>query len=134
MSSDQVVGVYGNWFVRGSDMDLNNPIAGSLFPDSDPTPEQVNLLKQATNLSPGCYDDPNGCFDIDFNALLALNPDYFVYIDNGNLGEQLDDAGIPTDVRTIFIDTVYEGTDGCRNDDFSADVNQCTARSIIDIA
>ena len=134
MGPDQIIGVYGNWFIRGSDLDLDNPDEGSIFPEADPSPEEVSLLSQAVNLSPTCFDNRRGCFELDADRLVDLNPDYFVYIDNGVLAEELEAMDNPTNIEIIFIDTLYKRTDGCRDGSYQVNPSNCISRSSIDIA
>lgn len=122
--------MYGQWAIRGSDIDLDNP-SGSRFPGVDPTPAEIDFLRNAVNLSPDCYDNPKACFTIDISKLIELNPDYFIYIDNGELAKGAANLDNPTNIQPVFIDTVYES--GCRNSDFTV-TPSCKARSSIDIA
>lgn len=139
MGPDQIVAVWGLWGIRGTDLDVNNPDAGSIYYDADPTAEEVEFLKQAINLSPGCYTNPRGCFQWDNTSdVLAIRDqiDYIVYIDNGSDGKILeaDAEGIPV----IFIDTFFDYNPNCRLSNFtrnpSAGEEDCVGRSMIDIA
>lgn len=88
---------------------------------------------------------------MNYTILKELNPDYFLYIDNGSIGRSND---IITNVTTVagvenpvvFIDTFYEGGRDCRVGANDPDGNNryeyrnatilkgCYARSMIDIA
>lgn len=139
MSADQVVAVWGLWGIRGSDLDLTNPQEPSstiTYPDADPTPEEIAFLQQAINLSPGCYNNPRGCFRWDNTSqVLALRDeiDYIVSIDNGfdeNILET-EEAGM----EVIFIDTWFEYNENCRQFNYTVmDSDSCEGRSMIDIA
>jgi hypothetical protein len=135
MGADQIVGVYGNWFIRGSNLDYNNPSAGSIFPDADPTPDEIAFLQQTTNLSPNCYNDKTGCLEIDLATLIELNPEYIVYIDNGLLAQEAVKQENPTEIEAIFIDTLYDydANKPCRSDDYQENKANCVTRSSIDI-
>jgi len=138
VQSEQVAAVWGLWGTRGSDLDINNPEAGSLYTDSDPTPEEIDFLEQSVNLSPNCYTNPRGCHQWDdITDVIAMKDqiDYILFIDNGNDANMVtveEETGIPV----VFVDTFYEYSLTCRTSNFtsSEDEGACVARSMIDIA
>lgn len=142
---DQITSVWGLWSIRGSDLDVDNPAAGSRYPESDPSIDEVIWLKTKNNMSPGCYTNPRGCFQwdsIDLVKEFQDEIDYILFIDNGvNSGMKTatDETGIPV----VFVDTFFENDPGCRyvddpdpeNADFSyKDKTKCYGRSMIDVA
>jgi len=133
MRQDQIIAVHGTWGIRGSDLDPNNPEAPSIFPDSDPTPEEISFLSTTVNLSPDCYTDNIRCFDLDAALLETNKPDFFVEIGDGfvlNNIPNFNQMGIPV----VFIDLYYESSPACRDDDYEVQKGSCIARSSIDIA
>jgi hypothetical protein len=139
MEPEQLVAVWGLWGIRGTDLDPANPEAGSIYPDADPTPEEVAFLSQAVNLSPGCYTNPRGCFQWDNITDLqeiADQIDYVIQIDNGvdeSMATLEEEIGIPV----VFIDTFFEYDEDCRLSNFTLGPNAneaCRGRSMIDIA
>lgn len=145
MGLDQIKAVYGIWHIRGSDLDYENPSKPTRYPDADPTLEEFEFLSNATNLSPECYTNPRGCQTMDYEILKEVNPDYFLYIDNGSIGKGTDiianvmDIGGVKDV--VFIDTFYDSARGCRDEGVNGyqyknaeTMEGCYARSMIDIA
>jgi len=136
MREDQITTIWGLWSIRGSDLDVNNPEAGSHYPDADPNVEEVEFLRKANNLSPGCYTNPRGCFRWDNLTILEEYRDefdYIVYIDNGNdsgMKTVEADTGIPI----VFVDTFYEYHPDCRFANMTNnDKSKCFGRSMIDI-
>ncbi|GAX28900.1 hypothetical protein FisN_20Lu209 [Fistulifera solaris] len=136
MTADQLVATWGIWGIRGSDFDPANPTAGSVFPELDPGPEEAAFLASAVNLSPSCYTNPRGCFQIDnVTDLVALQDqiDFVLFIDNGVDEKflEVDAAGL----TVIFVDTFYEYNENCRAFNYSLiDPSMCYGRSMIDIA
>lgn len=137
----------GNWFTRGSPMDLSNPQTSERYA-VDPTPEDVAFLETLPNLSPTCYDEPKGCQVMDLDLFRALNPlpDFWLYIDNGGtddwdgfftgfIGNITETMGKPP----IFIDTAFEHGHGCRDSTSQKfayqtnDADSCYSRSLIDV-
>jgi hypothetical protein len=136
MTADQLVAVWDNWAIRGSEYDPKNPTAASIFPEMDPGPEETAFLASAINLSPSCYTNPRGCGQIDnMTDLFALEDqiDFVLYIDNGwdPQALEMDAAGLPV----IFVDTYFEYNETCRAFNYSQiDPKTCYGRSMIDIA
>jgi len=140
---DEISSIWGLWSIRGSDLDIDNPEAGSRYPDADPSVDEVNWLHTKNNLSPGCHTNPRGCFRWDNTSMVekyADDIDYILFIDNGNDSSMRTITNL-TGIPVVFIDTFYEYTPECRhvNNDTVADyVNkdktQCFGRSMIDIA
>lgn len=136
MKSDQLIATWGLWGIRGSDFDPENPSAGSIFPVVDPGPEEAAFLASAVNLSPSCYKNPRGCFQMDnVTDLVALRDqiDFVLFVDNGVDEKflEVDAAGF----NVIFIDTFYDYNENCRAQNFSLiDPSSCYGRSMIDIA
>jgi len=138
LPTEQLAAIWGLWFVRGSDFDIFNPEAGSIYPDADPTPDEIEYLRSAINLSPDCYEKNNLCFQWDdTNDVAALKDeiDYIIYIDNGQ-DEQMQTAEDDTGIPVVFVDTWFEYNPNCRSDDFSLSGQNeaCIGRSMIDIA
>jgi len=134
---DQISSIWGLWSIRGSDLDIDNPEAGSIYPESDPVTEEVLWLHTKNNMSPGCHTNPRGCFrwdDISFVEEFKDEIDYILFIDNGgdsNMKTITEETGIPV----VFIDTFYDNQPDCRFMNFTTnDKTQCFGRSMIDIA
>jgi hypothetical protein len=136
MTADQLVAVWDDWAIRGSELDPENPDAAPIFPEMGPTPEEIAFLSSAINLSPSCYLNSRGCGQIDnITDLFALRDevDFFLYIDNGwdPQALEMDAAGLPV----IFVDTYFEYHETCRAFNYSQiDPSTCYGRSMIDIA
>jgi len=75
LTTSQLLGTYGEWVNAGSDYDFDKPEAGSNFP-ADPTPEEIRVLAQVTNLSPGCKAEY--CTEFNLETLEELNPDFIL--------------------------------------------------------
>ena len=138
MREDQIKATWGLWSIRGSDLDINNPEAGSRYPESDPTPEEVEFLHGLINLSPSCHTNPRGCFRIDNVTLVEEYKsefDYILFIDNGG-DDSMKTVEEETGVPVVFIDTFYEYDPECRFTNFTVSENytNCFGRSMIDIA
>jgi len=138
ISAEQVTAVWGLWYVRGSNFDIDNPEAGSLYTDIDPTPDEVEFLKSAVNLSPNCFNNKRGCFQWDsIDDVIAVKDeiDYIIYIDNG-ADQNFETAEADSDIPVVFIDTWFEYNPNCRFNNFSLsdDNKACVGRSMIDIA
>jgi hypothetical protein len=136
MTSDQLVATWGLWGIRGSNFDPENPSAGSIFPEVDPGVDEAAFLASAVNLSPSCWKNPRGCFQVDnVTDLVALQDqiDFVLFVDNGvdeNFVEIVN-AGF----SVIFVDTFYDYNENCRASNYSvADPSSCYGRSMIDIA
>jgi len=139
MREDQITASYGLWFIRGSDLDVGNPEAGSRYEESDPNPEEVEFLSGLINLSPSCYTNPRGCTRWDNTSIVEQYKsefDYILFIDNGNDPTHAtieEETGIPV----VFLDTFYEYSPDCRFYNFSLTEERkenCFGRSMIDIA
>jgi len=134
---DQLTTLWGLWSIRGSDLDVDNPEAGSVYTESDPTPEEVAWLKTKINLSPGCYTNPRGCSRWDNQTIIEENADafdYILFIGNGNNDDMqniTNEIGKPV----VFIDTFYEASTVCRFANMTYNNKEgCYGRSMIDIA
>lgn len=143
MRADQLVATWGLWGVRGSDFDPEDPAAGSLYPEADPSEEEAAFLASAKNLSPSCWKNPRGCFRWD-NITDVLNMrneiDFILLIDNASSGHLDQDGGNgivaaeEAGMQVIFIDTFYKKDPKCRAKDYSViDPSACFGRSMIDI-
>jgi hypothetical protein len=136
MQAEQLAAVWGLWGIRGTTFDPENPSAGSNFPELDPGPEEAAFLSSAVNLSPSCYTNPRGCWQVDnITDLIALQDqiDFIVNVDNGYDYSMIDieAAGF----KVIFVDTYFDYHENCRIQNFSApDRSNCYGRSAIDIA
>jgi len=133
---DQVTTIWGLWSIRGSNLDVDDPEKGSRYPESDPTPEEVNWLQEKVNLSPGCYTNPRGCFRWDNSSIVEDNLDafdYILFIDNGgdsNMRTVTNETGKPV----VFIDTFYDANTECRYENMEyKNKTFCYGRSMIDI-
>jgi len=139
----ELTSIWGLWSIRGSDLDIDNPEAGSRYPDADPSVEEVEWLHTKNNLSPGCHTNPRGCFRWDNTSMVekfADDIDYILFIDNGG------DSGMKTitnktGIEVVFIDTFYEYHPDCRyvnnetvSDYTTKDKTKCFGRSMLDIA
>jgi len=136
---DQITSIWGLWSIRGSDLDIDNPAAGSRYPDADPSVEEVEWLHTKNNLSPSCHTNPRGCFRWDNTTMVERykdEVDYILFIDNGNdknMKTITNETGIPV----IFIDTFFDSGShpDCRFANLTTnDKTQCFGRSMIDIA
>lgn len=144
MRSDQLAATWGLWGVRGSDFDPNDPTAGSMYPEADPSPEEAAFLSSARNLSPSCWTNPRGCFRWDnITDVLEMREeiDFLLLIDNASSGHLDREGGNgfiaaeEAGMSVIFVDTFYEFNSGCRASDYSiSDPSACFGRSMIDIA
>ncbi|GAX12222.1 hypothetical protein FisN_1Hu151 [Fistulifera solaris] len=136
MKADQLAAIWGLWGLWGSTFDPENPSAGSVFPEMDPGPEEAAFLASAVNLSPSCYKNPRGCWQIDnITDLVAIKDqiDFIVNMDNGYDLSMIDveAAGF----KVIFIDTYYDYNKNCRLQNFTApDRSSCYGRSTMDLA
>lgn len=136
MTSEQLVATWGIWGIRGSDFDPENPETGSVFPEMDPGADEAAFLASAINLSPSCYTNPRGCFQVDnVTDLIAIEDqiDFVLFVDNAADEKflEIDAAGFPV----IFVDTFYDYNENCRAQNYSLiDPSQCFGRSMIDIA
>jgi len=78
LTSDQLLGTYGEYANSGSDYNFTDVEKGSSFP-LDPTPEEIEFLRQSgASLSPGCVDFAGYCTEFDVEVLKALNPDFLI--------------------------------------------------------
>lgn len=145
--TSQLVATYGNFFSRGSNLNLDSPAMTDAL-NTDPTVDDIQVLKSIPTLSPACYDQPVGCQELDLDLLRAMDPkpDFWLYIDNGSqdgwAGFFTDYVGNITDIMgkpPIFIDTLFEHGQGCRNSSSttwnvdSKNANTCYSRSVIDV-
>jgi len=137
MREDQMKVIWGLWSIRGSDLDIDNPEAGSRYPESDPNVEEVNFFKKMINISPSCHTNPRGCFRWDNMTILTevkSEIDYILFIDNGG-DSGMKVATAETGLPVVFIDTFYERNELCRFQNYSyVDKKNCFGRSMIDIA
>ena len=53
MQAEQLVCYWGLWGIRGSDFDPENPAAGSIYPEADPTAEEAGFFEGAINMRYG---------------------------------------------------------------------------------
>mgnify|MGYP005849875741 CR=1 FL=1 len=115
----------GNFFVRGSPLDLDNPATSDAL-NADPTLDDIAFLKSIPTLSPTCYDAPQGCQTLDLDLFRAMDPlpDFWLYIDNGAQdgwdGFFTEYVQNITDIMgkpPIFIDTIFEDGHPCREKD-----------------
>lgn len=140
MQAEQLVCYWGLWGIRGSDFDPENPAAGSIYPEADPTAEEAGFFEGAINMSPGCWKNPRGCFRWDYELMSNVTDlletdrvDFILTIDNGNdphMRELEEEKGI----KTIFVDTFYEFSPECRAKNYTLlDESKCYGRSMIDV-
>jgi len=137
----QLLGSYGPYRPRGSQMDLDDPNAIPLWP-SDPTSKEVQFLKDLPfNFSPDCYDNNQRCQTLNLDIIKEANPDVWVYINNGSwftgakmklVVDEVMDGKPP-----IFVDTSSYG-EGCiaynsNRGIYTRDTDKCMARSLIDV-
>ena len=128
-------------------MNLDSPAITDAL-NTDPTVEDIQVLKSIPTLSPTCYDQPVGCQEMDLEVLRAMSPkpDFWLYIDNGSqdgwAGFFTDYIGNITEIMgkpPIFIDTLFENGNGCRNSSSvtwnvdSTNAKTCYSRSVIDV-
>jgi len=105
MTEDQIVGTYGAWSNRGSDMDFDNLSKGSSLP-SEPTPEELLWLDtKVTNLNPDC-EKPGGCYSFDVDILKEVNPDYVIFWGYNQSPFYFSDPTLIPNVTEAF-ETVY---------------------------
>jgi len=137
----QLLGSYGPYRPRGSQMDLENKNAKPKWP-SDPTSKEVQFLKDLPyNFSPDCYDNNQQCKKIELEIVKEANPDVWIYINNGVwftgnaiMKPVVDEVlGGPP----IFIDTNSYG-EGCvtyneETASYVRDQDKCSARSLLDV-
>jgi len=137
----------GTFFTRGSPLNLDNPSASEAFA-VDPTPDDVAFLKSIPTISSMCFDEPDGCLEIDMDAFRALDPkpDFWLYIDNGSqdtydgfFTQYVENITEIMGKPPIFIDTLFEHGHGCRDQASSTwnvnskDADTCYSRSAIDV-
>jgi len=137
----QLLGSYGPYRPRGSQMDLKDKNAKPKWA-SDPTSKEVQFLKDLPyNFSPDCYDNNQQCKKIEIDIVKEANPDVWIYINNGVwftgnaiMKPVVDEVlGGPP----IFIDTNSYG-EGCvtyneATATYVRDQDKCYARSLIDV-
>ena len=111
LQSDQLVGVYDHWVIRGSTLDLDDPESGSEF-GIDPTPLEIEFLKGAENLTPECTETSNGCFlNFDPDEVVDLEYDFVVAIRAGT--NAYDGKQEELGHKMIWVDDKYEHNTGC---------------------
>ncbi|GAX17669.1 hypothetical protein FisN_10Lu386 [Fistulifera solaris] len=71
---DQLVGVWGEFAIDGSDYDFNSDSESS-YP-ADPTPEEMEFLASVTHISPSCK--VGYCTEFDLEIFESVKPDYIV--------------------------------------------------------
>jgi hypothetical protein len=137
----QLVGSYGPYRPRGSQMDLEKENAKPIWA-ADPTYKEVQFLKSLPyNFSPDCYDNNQQCKTIEKDTVAEANPDMWIYINNGVwfTGPQM--KTIVDDVlggsAPVFIDTNSYG-EGCitwnpATSTYTRDHDKCSARSLVDV-
>lgn len=136
MTADQLVASWGLWAIRGSDFNPEDPLTPGTFPE-DPDPEAAEFLASSINLSPSCWQNPRGCFQMDnYQDVADLynngEIDFVVNVDNGAGGDsytEIEEAGVPV----IFIDTFFDYHPNCRMANYSRTDEFCYGRSMIDI-
>ena len=135
LGHDQLVGTYGEWYNSGSDVDVNNPEAGSSLP-ADPLHDDIKFLEKVVDLSPSCHI--GYCTQFDINTFLDLEVDELIVhgyrggiwgISNETIIEMATEKlGKPL----IYSELSREGADKCPDDMTSTD-SKCTGISMIDL-
>ncbi|CAB9503019.1 expressed unknown protein [Seminavis robusta] len=134
MTNEQLVGVWGKWLVRGSNIDFETDDELSSNFASDPNQAELDFLDSLTDITPECSTDPNGCQrQFDRDTFSGLDPDFAVYVHFGPFAEVLSPIESVTGSPPIFIDTRFEDGDGCRTDTYELNVTNCYARSVEDV-
>ncbi len=128
-------------------MNLDSPAVTDAL-NTDPTVDDIEVLKSIPTFSPSCYDRPVGCQEMDLDLLREMEPkpDFWLYIDNGSQDTY---AGFFTDYISnittimgkppIFIDTLFENGHSCRDSSSvtwnfdSTKADTCYSRSVIDV-
>jgi len=131
LDTGQLLGTYGEWANSGSDYDFDKPELGSSFP-ADPTPEEMRLLAQVTNLSPGCGAEY--CTEFNTDVLEALAPDFLLihgyrhspWASSDELAANI--TRIMGD-RVIYTDVSMEGED-CKADEVGG---SCYGKTMIEV-
>ena len=96
MQKDQLKAYWGLWGIRGSDFNPEDPGAGSMYPDADPTEDEADFFSEAVNMSPGCWQNPRGCFrwdaEFDDDVRIMANTtqvDFILFIDTNEGSSRL---------------------------------------------
>jgi len=136
LDGTQLLGTYGEYINDGSDFDFTQPEMGSSFP-ADPDADELALLKDSINLSPGCEETAGYCVELDIAKLAELSPDFMLihgYRHSpwgiANIIENITAAGFPED-RIIFNEVSMAMGPDAKNctDEHHKD---CYGRSMID--
>lgn len=140
LKSDQLVAVYDNWRVRGSQMDLNDPNNSDNYIFSiDPNQEEIDFLKTAVNLSPGCTSKPvtGNCASFpDPDELDSLEFDFMILMRSDSVIDSLPEWDNMLNGKVIWIDDKYDHDKGCYTVDDNGLVikndNNCYTVSLLD--
>lgn len=115
LTTNQLIGTYGEYVVTGSDFDFDEPEQTSSF-NADPEPEDIKMLQQVSNLSPTCERTPGYCTAFDTDMLVDLDPDFLIvhgYADSpwafSNFTEQV--LGDFPETKIIYNDVSLKGDD-----------------------
>jgi len=130
LTTDQLLGTYGEWVVSGSDYDFDKPELGSTFP-TDPTPEEMRLLAQVANLSPSCRAEY--CTEFLLDVLEDLKPDFLLL--HGYRHSPWAQAARTANIteimgaNVIYTDVSLEGED-CTSD---GEWKECYGKTMIEV-
>jgi hypothetical protein len=130
MDKSQLAGVYGQWGGETSDLDLDNIEEGSSFA-KDPSPEDIQFLASAVNLSPNCLPGAR-CTEIDVEPLRNMQVDAFLTLGYRHtvryIPDYVDQIEDITGKKVIYIDISQTGPD-CR----PGNEDRCYGKSMIDL-
>lgn len=134
LAEDQLVGVLGEFYNSGSDIDLASPSAGSSLP-ADPLYEDIQFLEKAVHLSPGCK--VGHCTTFDLDTFLSLDVDEFIMQGYRGAWWGFNETYTQTVIeevtkkigkQPIYIELSKDGAESC-----SEEGGDCPGLSMIDI-
>lgn len=133
LTTSQLVGVFGEWYISGSD---TNWTVGSSLP-ANPDNDDIQFLQEVVDLSPSCH--VGYCTEFDEDAFMAMTEVDEVLV-HGYLGsfwglgnEQFRNKVVEkTGKPPIFFEMSKEGSDMCELDPSGPD-STCPGLSMIDL-
>lgn len=129
LTTDQLLGTYGEHANSGSDLDFENPEMGSSFP-ADPTAEEVKFLQSVVNLSPGCGAE--FCTEFNMDTFKDLKPDLMIMHgyrqSHWAVADHVPNITEAMGAPPIYLEVSLHGED-CTNEN----VTSCYGKSMIEL-